>query len=67
MSHTIIHAGTRNSPLAVIQTRNALDALEQLVPGIVWKDIHFSSPGDKDQATDLRESPADFFTGRAAL
>ena len=55
-------AGTRSSTLARVQTRNALDRLEGQFPGCTFEDIPISSPGDRDLVTDLRESPADFFT-----
>ena len=59
---TILRAGTRGSRLAVLQTRNTLRALEQRLPGCRFEEVVVSSPGDRDLATDLRESPADFFT-----
>lgn len=54
--------GTRSSPLAVLQTRAVLAQLEACLPGSRWEDVAISSPGDRDQKTDLRQSPADFFT-----
>ncbi len=55
-------AGTRSSPLARIQTRMALDRIEACFPSCVFTDVPVSSPSDRDQVTDLRQSPADFFT-----
>lgn len=54
--------GTRASKLALIQTRSALRQLRQMFPECGFEEVPFSSPGDRDQATDLRESPPDFFT-----
>ena len=55
-------AGTRASKLAVIQTRQALDALQRWLPSMACELVPLSSPGDRDRCTDLRDSPADFFT-----
>ena len=57
-----LKAGTRSSELARIQTRKALDRLESELPDCRFEDVAFTSPGDRDLKTDLRESPADFFT-----
>lgn len=54
--------GSRDSRLARLQTQGALDELGRLFPEFSWEMQLFSSPGDQDQATDLRTSPADFFT-----
>ncbi len=54
--------GTRASPLALAQTRGALQKLSALVSGLTFEEKAFSSPGDRDRATDLRTSPGDFFT-----
>lgn len=54
--------GTRGSRLSRIQTRDALDRLEALFPACSFVEVPVSSPGDRDQITDLRQSPADFFT-----
>lgn len=59
---TTLKAGTRSSPLARLQTRDALDKLEACFPSCSFVDIPLSSPGDRDLKTDLRETPADFFT-----
>lgn len=55
-------AGTRGSRLARVQTRDALNRLEACFPACVFEDVPFSSPGDRDLTTDLRETPPDFFT-----
>lgn len=57
-----LKAGTRSSNLARIQTRDALDKLHACFPEFLFADVPFSSPGDRDQTTDLRQSPPDFFT-----
>ncbi len=54
--------GTRGSRLGVAQTEGALAELRRLLPGCTFELLPFSSPGDRDQATDLRTCPADFFT-----
>ncbi|MEI7435824.1 MAG: uroporphyrinogen-III C-methyltransferase [bacterium] len=59
---TIFRAGTRSSRLARVQTRDALDKLEACFPACTFEDVPVSSPGDRDLATDLRQSPPDFFT-----
>ena len=57
-----LKAGTRSSALARIQTRDALDRLAACFPAYAFEDVAVSSPGDRDQTTDLRQSPPDFFT-----
>jgi uroporphyrinogen III methyltransferase / synthase len=59
---TVIKVGARGSGLSQIQTRNALEKLRAMLPGIAFEETFLSSPGDRDRTTDLRESPADFFT-----
>ena len=59
---TLLKAGTRPSSLALTQTRAALDRIEGLLDGIAFEMVPISSVGDTDRTTDLRESPADFFT-----
>lgn len=54
--------GTRSSPLAIAQTQDTLKKLSALLPGLAFEEKAFSSPGDRDRATDLRTSPGDFFT-----
>ncbi len=58
----VIKVGARGSRLSQIQTRNALEELRRLLPGVSFEEAFLSSPGDRDRTTDLRESPADFFT-----
>ena len=53
--------GTRDSALSLLQTNDALAKLRDET-GLDFKVVPFSSPGDRDQATDLRVSPGDFFT-----
>ena len=57
-----LKAGTRPSPLALTQTRTALDRIEGMLDGIAFERVPITSLGDTDRRTDLRESPADFFT-----
>ncbi|MEN7973106.1 MAG: uroporphyrinogen-III C-methyltransferase [Verrucomicrobiota bacterium] len=54
--------GTRPSSLALTQTRGALDRIEGMLEGVVFEMTSITSVGDTDRTTDLRESPADFFT-----
>ncbi|MEI8140906.1 MAG: hydroxymethylbilane synthase [bacterium] len=61
-SSEVFKVGTRSSPLAVLQTRAVLAQLEVCLPGSRWEAVAISSPGDRDQVTDLRQSPPDFFT-----
>jgi uroporphyrinogen III methyltransferase/synthase len=61
-SPTVFKAGTRPSSLALTQSRNALDRIEGMLDGIVFESVQITSVGDTDRTTDLRESPADFFT-----
>ena len=58
----LLKAGTRNSRLARIQTRDALNRLEAYFPACAFEDVPISSPGDRDLTTDLRQTPPDFFT-----
>jgi len=58
----ILKAGTRPSSLALTQTRAALDRIEGMLEGIAFEMVPITSVGDTDRTTDLRESPADFFT-----
>lgn len=53
--------GTRDSALSRLQTEDALRRLSAET-GLAFTLVPFSSPGDRDQATDLRASPGDFFT-----
>jgi uroporphyrinogen III methyltransferase/synthase len=61
-SPAVFRAGTRSSELATIQATDALSRIEGLLPGVSFTITAASSPGDRDRGTDLRESPADFFT-----
>ena len=54
--------GTRNSPLALLQTHGTLERCAAWLPATRWEAIALQTPGDRDRATDLRESPPDFFT-----
>lgn len=53
--------GARDSKLSLIQAEGALQKLAERF-GVAYELVPFSSPGDRDQATDLRQSPGDFFT-----
>jgi uroporphyrinogen III methyltransferase / synthase len=55
-------AGTRNSQLARIQTRLVLERIQSVLPDVSFRTVEITTPGDTDRTTDLRESPADFFT-----
>lgn len=61
-SSPVLRVGTRNSKLALIQTKQAISYLSSLVPFCKFELSEFSSPGDRDQQMDLRTSPPDFFT-----
>ncbi len=52
-----IRVGTRKSPLALLQTEGAVQAL-----GLAYTLCPIDTPGDRDLKTDLRSSPGDFFT-----
>ncbi len=54
--------GTRGSRLAVVQATAALERIEAYLPAFLWELVEYSSPGDRDRATDLRRSDPDFFT-----
>ena len=58
----IIKVGTRSSTLAVLQASTAVERLAECFPDLSWELVAASSPGDRDQAMDLRVSPPDFFT-----
>jgi uroporphyrinogen III methyltransferase/synthase len=57
-----LNAGTRPSSLALTQARGALDRIEGLLEGVGFEMVAITSVGDTDRTTDLRDSPADFFT-----
>lgn len=61
-SPAVLNVGTRSSELALIQTRSVIRQCRSLAPQAAWQEVPFTTPGDRDLATDLRESPADFFT-----
>ncbi len=53
--------GARDSKLSCVQTEAALVHLRQAT-GWDFTFVPMSSPGDRDQQTDLRQTPGDFFT-----
>lgn len=57
-----LRLGTRSSALARIQAELAVARFNADMPSVDWKVVACSSPGDRDQKTDLRESAPDFFT-----
>ncbi len=57
-----LKVGTRGSKLAVVQTQNALNKLCALFPFLNFELVEIATPGDRDLNSDLKESPADFFT-----
>ncbi|HEY5652764.1 MAG TPA: hydroxymethylbilane synthase [Pontiella sp.] len=61
-SPPVLKTGTRPSQLARTQTRQALDRIERTLKDVVFEMVVITSTGDTDRTTDLRESPADFFT-----
>jgi uroporphyrinogen III methyltransferase/synthase len=61
-SPLVLKAGTRPSSLALTQSRGALDRIEGMLEGVTFESVPITSIGDTDRTTDLRESPADFFT-----
>ena len=61
-SSVILKVGTRSSGLAVQQTRTVVAKLAELFPDVQYEVLPLSSPGDRDQVMDLRQSPLDFFT-----
>lgn len=61
-SSFLFRVGTRNSKLAHIQTDEALQCFAEHLPHLEFEVVPFSTPGDRDPLTDLRKSPADFFT-----
>ena len=54
--------GTRPSNLAVAQARAALNQIELQIEPHRFEIHSLSTAGDRDRSTDLRQSPADFFT-----
>jgi uroporphyrinogen III methyltransferase / synthase len=61
-SQTVLSAGARKSKLSIAQTEQVLAKLETLISTLSFEIIHFSSPGDRDRKTDLRETAPDFFS-----
>ncbi len=57
-----LKVGTRNSPLAVTQARDALDRWSTAVPFVSFDLLEYSSPGDRDQKGDLQTAAENFFT-----
>lgn len=58
----VFRAGTRSSPLALQQTDHVIRKIGKLLPAAEFETVEINTPGDLDHATDLRESPQDFFT-----
>ncbi len=54
--------GTRKSPLALLQAQAALATFKAVIPGFGGQLCEIEALGDRDQKTDLREAPDDFFT-----
>ena len=61
-SSLLFRVGTRGSKLARIQTADALQCFTERLPDLEFEVVAFSTPGDRDLAMDLRQSPPDFFT-----
>ncbi len=61
-SPKVLKAGTRPSSLALTQSRAALNRIERMLDDIVFESVPITSVGDTDRTTDLRNSPANFFT-----
>jgi uroporphyrinogen III methyltransferase/synthase len=70
-SAEVFRAGTRSSRLALWQTEQVIALFEGLFQGLEnvdavppprFQTLEITTPGDADRTTDLRESPADFFT-----
>jgi hydroxymethylbilane synthase len=57
----VLKAGTRTSPLALVQTKDVLRRLAESF-GVRAEIVELSSPGDRDKTSDLRASAPDFFT-----
>lgn len=61
MNKALLRVGARDSRLSLLQAESACALLRERTGFPV--ELHpFSSPGDRDQQTDLRVSPGDFFT-----
>jgi len=61
-SSAVYRIGTRSSNLALFQARQTVAEFARRFPGLAFEFVPLNSPGDRDRATDLRQSPADFFT-----
>ncbi len=61
-SSIALRIGTRNSRLALWQTERVIEQFGALFPKVKFQSVEIVTPGDVDRTTDLRESPADFFT-----
>ncbi len=57
-----LSAGARSSRLSILQSEDALQRLRTIFPWLSFELVPFSSPGDRDRNTDLRDSAPDFFT-----
>lgn len=58
----VLKVGTRGSQLALVQTQDTLQRLAGLFTQFAFESVVMETPGDRDLSTDLRDSPADFFT-----
>lgn len=59
----VLKTGARDSRLSRIQTEFALSGIKALCPdGFEFPLFYMKSPGDRDQKSDLRITPDDFFT-----
>ncbi|MFO7534909.1 MAG: uroporphyrinogen-III C-methyltransferase [Kiritimatiellia bacterium] len=58
----LFKVGSRGSPLALVQSREAIALIGRDLPEPRFVTATFATPGDRDKATDLRESDPDFFT-----
>ncbi|MBT7165869.1 MAG: uroporphyrinogen-III C-methyltransferase, partial [Victivallales bacterium] len=61
-SSAVYKIGTRSSNLALFQARQTVAEFARRFPGLAFEFVPLDSPGDRDRKTDLRQSPADFFT-----
>lgn len=61
-SWPVFRVGSRSSRLALAQTGEAITTIRHVLPSLGFEVVRYSSPGDRDQATDLRASARDFFT-----
>lgn len=61
MTKQTLIVGARDSKLSIIQTQAALERIQEQT-GLTFDLRPFSSPGDRNQTTDLRQTPGNFFT-----